>query len=86
LLQRERVWFAEAIFVVLVLAGIYIVVGSYLLYRKPEQSEKWRYLILMDTVTSLFWIGGFLVGPTLCILAGAIAKHQSKKKTVQTET
>lgn len=48
LLQRERVWFAEGISVVLVLAGIHIPVGSYMLYRKPEQSEKWRYLILTD--------------------------------------
>ena len=40
LLQKERVWFAEAISVALVLAGIAILVGSYILYRKPEQSEK----------------------------------------------
>lgn len=80
LLQRGRVWFAEAISVMLVLAGTHILVSSYLLYRKSEQSEKWGYLILMGAVTSLFWIGGFLVGSILGILAGIIAIYQSKKK------
>ena len=86
MLQNESVWFAEAISAVLLLAGVAILVGSYLLYRKPEQSEKWGYLILMGAVTSLFWIGGFLIGPILGILAGAIAIYHSKKKTAKPGT
>jgi hypothetical protein len=86
LLQNERVWFAEVISAVLLLAGVAILVGSYLLYRKPEQSEKWGYLILMGAVTSLFWIGGFLIGPILGILVGAIAIYRSKKEAAKPET
>ncbi len=86
LLQSERIWFAEAISAVLLLAGVAILVGSYLLHRKPEQSEKWGYLILMGAVTSLFWIGGFLIGPILGILVGAIAIYRSKKEAAKPET
>jgi hypothetical protein len=79
LMQRQRAWFAEAVSVVLVAAGIANLAGSYLLYRRPLQTEQWGYLILMGSVTALFWIGGFLIGPLLGIVAGIIAVYQGRK-------
>jgi MFS family permease len=85
-LQRTRVWFAEAISAVLVASGVANVVGSYMLYKKPCQAEKWGYLVLMGSVTALFWMGGFLVGPLLGILAGAIAVYQGRKLATAKES
>lgn len=78
LLQKQRILFAEAISVVLVASGTTNLVGSYMLHREPK-AEKWGYLILMGSVTAMFWIGGFLVGPVLGIIAGSIAVYRGRK-------
>jgi len=78
LLQNKRIWFAEMVSLISLAAGVAILAGSFLLYARPGLSESWGYLILMGSVTSLFWLGGFLIGSLLGIIAGVVVLYQAK--------
>ncbi|GBC75079.1 hypothetical protein HRbin06_00392 [archaeon HR06] len=60
-------------FIVGLIAGIVILIGSLLLNSKPNQSVTWGTLILVFSILSLFTMGGFLVGAVLGIVGGILA-------------
>jgi len=60
-------------FIVGLVAGIIILIGSLLLNSKPQQSTTWGTLILIFSILSLFTMGGFLIGAILGIVGGILA-------------
>ncbi len=60
--------------------GVLILVGAVMLYTKPEQAQSWGIVILVLSVVSLFFGGGFFIGALLGIIGGILAlttKQQS---------
>jgi hypothetical protein len=53
--------------------GIVLIVGGYLIYRKPESATPWGIAILVASIVSLLSIGGFIIGPILGIIGGILA-------------
>jgi hypothetical protein len=39
-----------------------LIIGGYLIYRKPESVGKWGVAILVASIVSLYGMGGFLIG------------------------
>ena len=50
--------------------GVILIIGGYLIYRKPESAGKWGIAILVASIVSLFGMGGFLIGAILGIIGG----------------
>lgn len=53
--------------------GIVLIVGGYLIHRKPESAMPWGIAILVASIVSLLSIGGFIIGPILGIIGGILA-------------
>jgi hypothetical protein len=53
--------------------GIILIIGVYLIYRKPESAGKWGVAILVASIVGLFGMGGFFIGPILGIIGGILA-------------
>lgn len=53
--------------------GVILIIGGYLIYKKPESSGKWGIAILVASIVSLFGMGGFLIGAILGIIGGILA-------------
>jgi hypothetical protein len=53
--------------------GAILIVGGYLIYRKPESAGKWGVVILVASIVGLFGMGGFLIGSILGIIGGILA-------------
>jgi hypothetical protein len=68
-------WTATApIPVISICTGIIPIISGYSIHRKPESSgSSWVIAILVDSIASLFGMGGFLIGTTLGIIAGILA-------------
>jgi hypothetical protein len=53
--------------------GAILIIGGYLIYRKPESAGKWGVAILVASIVGLFGMGGFFIGPILGIIGGILA-------------
>lgn len=53
--------------------GVTLIIGGYLIYRKPESADKWGIAILVASIVSLFGMGGFFIGAILGITGGILA-------------
>lgn len=53
--------------------GATLIIGGYLIYRKPESEDKWGIAILVASIVSLFGMGGFFIGAILGIIGGILA-------------
>ena len=53
--------------------GVILIIGGYLIYRKPESAGKWGVAILVASIVGLFGMGGFFIGPILGIIGGILA-------------
>ena len=54
-------------------AGATLIIGGYLIYKKPESADKWGIAILVASIVSLFGMGGFFIGAILGIIGGITA-------------
>lgn len=54
-------------------AGVVSILGGYLIYKKPESSNGWGIAIVVSSVAGLVTVSGFIVGPVLGIIGGALA-------------
>jgi uncharacterized protein DUF6114 len=53
--------------------GAILIVGGYLIYRKPESAGIWGIAILVASIVSLFGMSSFLIGSILGIIGGILA-------------
>jgi hypothetical protein len=53
--------------------GVTLIIGGYLIYRKPESADKWGIAILVASIVSLFGMGGFFIGTIVGIIGGILA-------------
>jgi uncharacterized protein DUF6114 len=53
--------------------GAILIVGGYLIYRKPENAGIWGIAILVASIVSLFGMSSFLIGSILGIIGGILA-------------
>lgn len=53
--------------------GVVLIVGGYLIHRKPESATPWGIAILVASIISLLNTGGFIIGPILGIIGGILA-------------
>ena len=58
--------------------GAVVLVGSYMLYRKPDNAKQWGVLILMGSLIGLIGMAGFAIGSILGIIGGIMAVSQAK--------
>jgi hypothetical protein len=66
-------WWTAIIPVISIVTGAILIIGGYLIYRRPESAGKWRIAILAASIVSLFSMGGFLIGAILGIIGGILA-------------
>ncbi len=52
--------------------GAVLIVGGYLIYRRPESAGKWGVAILVTSVVGLLNMSGFFIGPILGIIGGIL--------------
>jgi len=54
-------------------AGAVSIAGGLAIYKSPESSVSWGIGILAASIVGLFGMGGFVIGPILGIIGGALA-------------
>jgi hypothetical protein len=62
--------------------GAILIIGGYLIYRKPESAGKWGVAILVASIVGLFGMGGFFIGPILGIIGGILALKEVTSPTI----
>jgi hypothetical protein len=73
--SQSFIWATMAVISVISIgSGVVLIIGGYLIYRKPEIAGKWGVAILVASVVGLFSMGGgFFIGSILGIIGGILA-------------
>ena len=61
-----------------VVSGALILFGAVMLGKSQERNSSWGLVILVSSIIALFGMGGFLIGPILGIIGGALAISKSQ--------
>ena len=64
-------------------SGVAVILVSFVLKMKPEESRRWGLMIIVLSAMSILGMGGFIIGMALGIIGGAIAIM--KGKSLRTE-
>jgi hypothetical protein len=64
-------------------SGVAVILVSFMLRMKPEESRRWGFMIIVLSAMSVLGMGGFIIGMALGIIGGAIAII--KGKSLKTE-
>ncbi len=59
-------------------SGVAVILVSFTLRMKPEESRRWGFMIIALSAMSILGMGGFIIGMALGIIGGAIAIMKGK--------
>lgn len=59
-------------------SGVAVILVSFMLRMKPEESRRWGLMIIVLSAMSILGMGGFIIGMALGIIGGAIAIMKGK--------
>ena len=64
-------------------SGVAVMLVSFMLRMKPEESRRWGFMIIVLSAMSILGMGGFIVGMALGIIGGAIAIMKGKSLKIE---
>jgi len=59
-------------------SGVAVILVSFMLRMKPQESRRWGLMIIVLSAMSILGMGGFIIGMALGIIGGAIAIMKGK--------
>ena len=75
---QQMSWWMSSMGALAIAVGAAVLVGSYMLYRKPDNAKQWGALILIGSLIGLIGMAGFAIGSILGIIGGTMAVSQAK--------
>ncbi len=66
-------------------SGIAVILTSFMLNMRPQESKRWGVMIIALSAMSILGMGGFIFGMVLGIIGGALAIIRSKALQVEEE-
>lgn len=65
--------FPGIVIAISLISGIIILIGSIMLYMRPQEAALWGTLVVIFSVLSLAGMGGFFIGFLLALIGGILA-------------
>jgi hypothetical protein len=64
-------------------SGVAVILVSFMLRMKPQESRRWGLMIIVLSAMSILGMGGFIIGMALGIIGGAIAIMKGKSLKIE---
>lgn len=78
--EQEFFWFQIRYIVAGMSTGMAVIITSFMLKRKPEESRRWGIMLVVLSGMSILGMGGFLVGMGLGVVGGVLAIIRSSEE------
>ncbi len=64
-------------------SGVAVILISFMLRMKPEESRRWGFMVIVLSAMSILGMGGFIIGMALGIIGGVIAILKGKSLKIE---